>query len=435
MRTFSFLVLLVASAHAQDSDAEQREVCHSPAQVQSLEGELAQARAEVQKLRSELVAAQTASKAQVQQLDGDLAQARTEVQTLRSGQADGNVISVAAMASQMGGILGNAIEEQLKQTDLDDKAYEHISKHYGSVSAFAQNLVAQVSAVDYNAHLSMVTDKYSTHVAPHVLTATTMAQPHWEQHVQPLMEKAGVHLKPHLEVAKGHVDRHYKTFETDHLPLLKTKGNQAYEKVSDFSKLGVEAVLEKAMSPIFALLVKAAPNHAKALPAQPLDQLLLLVVMVLALYISLRAGWVALRVALKTTRIGAKITLVLTKVAVFLPISLVLRVLQFTLWISTGFYCCGLCRRKSVAKKGAESKGASKDKAEAAKKVSLEDVVALLTEAQKKKKLDEAVKQAVKLCKSGKAFSQPKHMEGKIVTQDTLKGALKKLGVDSKGLF
>merc|ERR1740117_1492418 len=101
------------------------------------------------------------------------------------------------MASQMGGILGNAIEEQLKQTDLDDKAYEHISKHYGSVSAFAQNLVAQVSAVDYNAHLSMVTDKYSTHVA---------------QHVQPLMEKAGVHLKPHLDVAKGHVDRHYKTF-------------------------------------------------------------------------------------------------------------------------------------------------------------------------------------------------------------------------------
>jgi len=421
------LAFAVVSAVAAKESDESSAVCHSPAEVQSLVA------GHSEKL--------TAALKEIAELKAENAK---QVKLLEASAQSGSVVSVTAIATLMGGVLGNVLEEQLKKTELDDQVYEKLSQSYGSMSEFTQKVMSQVSEVDYRGHFDglKLGEKYNTLVAPHVLTATTAVKPHWDQHVQPLMDKASVQLAPHIETVKGHASTHYdtvkghasthyETFETHVMPELKAHGGRAFAFVSSVAAAVAsgDVLLNKAVSPVFDFLADVAPKQAKFLPNTPVDRVLLMVVVLIGLYILLRVGWTLTKVGLKTTRFGTRVTLVLTKFGLLLPTRVALRLLSWVLWFSTGFYCCGLCRSKKVAK------ASKKTEDNQVKKVSLEEVVALLTEAKKKKKLDEAVKQACKLCKNGKAFSSPKDMEGKIVTSDVLKGALKKMGVDSKGLL
>lgn len=186
------------------------------------------------------------------------------------------------------------------------------------------------------------------------------------------------------------------------------------------------------MQPVYTVVAKVLPaKHAKALPTSPVDRLLMLVVAFFLFYVSLCVFLIVARIALKTTRLGGSISYTTVKVCVFLPFKIATRLLGLAFWFGTCFYCCGLCRRRKAATASAKGKKDS-DKKAATNKVSVDEVVGLLKEAKKQNKLDQAVKQACNLCKSGKAFQAPKNLEGKQITKDILKSALDKMGVDSK---
>jgi hypothetical protein len=327
-------------------------------------------------------------------------------------------LSVLGAMSTARSLVGNAVQQALDGTDLDEKA----AGHFETVRAASVDAMGKVSAIDLSAHVETIKshDLYKTHVAP----AMHVAAKKYDEHVRPAVDQ---HLSPVLEKAKNAATQTIDT-AVPKLNAHKATVTSGFSQVPAFLA-SLEAKLGDIIAPLFDMAAKASPSNASMLPSRPLDRfLLLLVLTVLSYYCffwAMGLTAIALSVVYKSTSLGLKL-------GVVLPLNIILKILNFALCFMSCFYCCGLCRRKKAAedatpkkeKKGAEKK--EQKKADAPKKATAEEITQLLEASKKKGKLDDAVKLLCAREKElkpmeGKSF--PENVRGKMLDKATLKKA------------
>jgi len=263
---------------------------------------------------------------------------------------------------------------------------------------------------------------YITHIAPSINKATVAAQPYLDQHVYPALKAARTYTDPALKTAQDASSNAYKRVEEEVLPVLTGHGNTV-----------VDAMNGNVLHPIFDRTAKVAPNHAHILPKSKVDRVLFLVLFVVCVYYALILTGFTVRISMKTVKAT-------WRWIIAPPMRLVMKIVNFWLWLTTGCYCCGLCRSKSSPKsKGGnvspDAKGKAKKDPESA---TADDLTKLLEASKGKGKLDAAVKLLVeKVTKNtlleGKNF--PDYVQGKKVQKDVLKKTLNKFKeVDQKKL-
>merc|ERR1740129_1682333 len=111
----------------------------------------------------------------------------------------------------------------------------------------------------------------------------------------------------------------------------------------------------------------------------------MLCVLLVSAYYALRVSALLFRIALKVFSAALKV-LYIMKVFYLAFRLLVLVPLGYCFWFATGFYCCGLCRRRKQGKAPQEAKtnGASQKTNGTPQKASLEELVSLLEGSKKK---------------------------------------------------
>merc|ERR1711924_388370 len=124
------------------------------------------------------------------------------------------------------------------------------------------------------------------------------------------------------------------------------------------------------------------------------------------------------------------------KLSVKLPLKVAGIWASWSFWFATGFYVCGLCRRRkadsaAVASNGktpakAKAKSGAEAKNGASKAATEQELVTMLEKTKEKGKLNDGAARLVAAAKDGKCLQAPKDMEGKQVTKDVLKKALAK---------
>jgi len=221
-------------------------------------------------------------------------------------------------------------------------------------------------------------------------------------------------VQPHLTKATAQAKEAFGTIKSKTAPHLET-----------LSKSNVH--VDKALDKIFDGVAKVAPGHATAFPKARTERIVTLLVALFLVYNVLFA-----------TKVLLKITLaVLFKTGYFaiaLPVKIVLSVLSWILFFMTGFYCCGLCRRrknKDAAKKGDSGKknadAKSKPKADKPKDATVDEIKKLLEQSKGKNKIEEAATLLVKKAQKGEPLQGknfPDIVQNKIVKTDVLKKAL-----------
>merc|ERR1712113_606936 len=104
------------------------------------------------------------------------------------------------------------------------------------------------------------------------------------------------------------------------------------------------------------------------LPKHPFDRVLFLVCLTVALYYLVR---ISSRVSLTTLRVFVIMVLksfVLLYRLCIIPLKLLSKTLGLTICFATGFYCCGLCRRRrKKAENGAHTNGKANGKVDTKK--------------------------------------------------------------------
>jgi len=485
--------------------AEKAKVTKLTAQTKTLKEELGTSQAQAEKLQSELSSTESkakqtqskleklerelkdaklkssqleeqfqAQKIQFRELEDLLEKEQTKSKQLliKAQDCTGGKLSIIDAVSMTGSIANDMVQHLLNQTDIDEQIVDVVSKQVGvakeltaTATEFTWSVADQVASVDYMGHVQNLTshDFYKTNIAPHVETISTGAQPLVNDYVKPGMEYAKVYINPAMETAMSTYDVAAKTMQSDVLPVLMQGTNQAYGHVAvavsdaPMHFAFIKARLGDFIEPIFKAVHKAAPRHQQSLPKHPVDRVLFLVLLAVALYylirVSSRVSWTSLRVVV---RVVGKLFVILYH-SIIIPLKILSKTLGLTICCATGFYCCRLCRRrrKKAEKNGVhangkangkvDTKSASKDakttKAEPAKddkanQVTAKEISALLDKAKAKGKLAEGVKQLLKTAKDGKTLTTPKELEGKRVPKDLLKqvaGRYKELDLKSLG--
>eukprot|EP00928_Gymnodinium_smaydae_P080905 TRINITY_DN64508_c0_g1_i1.p1 TRINITY_DN64508_c0_g1~~TRINITY_DN64508_c0_g1_i1.p1 ORF type:complete len:369 (+),score=112.20 TRINITY_DN64508_c0_g1_i1:104-1210(+) len=338
---------------------------------------------------------------EVAQLKKDLAAAKASLASCKSEPL--SVVSAASGAYSFGAdVVGNLLEK----TSVDEQVADIVSDGLGKAKTAGAGVADTVMSVDYAGYVNKLKshELYKTHVEKHL-------QPVLDQYVHPALEKAKSHVGPSLE-------------------SVKTAGNQAFGMASEqapkaFEQAGSQA--NSVLSKAFEKLAQVFPGYAGSFPESLMDRVLFLFLGTFLTYHLLMLALWALRINVKLAGVCMK----LAKFAFFLAVTLPFRIVGFFFWIGTGFYCCGLCRRK--AKKVAEESSSATAKGE--KPATVDELKKLLDNAKKEKKLEAAVKQLLSLAKGGKAMTAPKNMEGKKVTKEILKQAVGKFKeLDAKKL-
>jgi hypothetical protein len=306
--------------------------------------------------------------------------------------------------TRSGRIASEFVNHALAQTDLDDRLVSVVSEKLEQAKSFADTTRGQIASMDYVEYTKIPAALYDTHLAAHVDKCQKVAEPYLNQHFHPNVEKAKVSLAPHMDTAKAHFDTVMSRVHGDVLPAVQNAFAKAPEHVNAARK-SVDANLDSLVETI----TRASPELRRTIPTHAFDRLCLMLVVLIAVYVSLIVFRRVLRVVYGTVRLVARLAWTLFGM-----------VTSWAFFFGTGFYCCCLCRRRG-------SPGSSKkQEAAVAKAVTAKELVALLESAKKEKKLQPAVQQLVKSCKNGKALSSPKHLDGKIVCKDILKDALGK---------
>mmetsp|Transcript_58277 Transcript_58277/g.161119 ORF Transcript_58277/g.161119 Transcript_58277/m.161119 type:complete len:437 (-) Transcript_58277:107-1417(-) len=405
-------------------------------------GDCSAAKAEAASLRKRLAAAE----AEIQQLRGDLEAARATTQDKQEPAdlaqqcaAQGHELSVLGAVSKTGSIAGGVLQHLLEQTSLDDQVVDAVSGHVGAAKDFTVDVVGQLAKVDYNEYVKNLTQHeiYVSHVAPAVGKVAQGAQPYMDLYVSPALESAKVYTNPALATAKETYANAAKTVEADVLPALKRSSSQAMSEVPRLLSL-LRARLGVLLEPPFAIAAKAAPRHAAALPKSPVDRLLAICCLALFAYYAARVGLIALRLAM---RMAFRSAWLVFKLAVALPLLLMRKLLSYSLWLATGFYCCGLCGRRGKraqrlageAKKQAAATNGNAVPAKSASgppaKVTAAELAQALEAGKKKGKLEATAKLLVGMAGTGKPTSGkdlPENVRGKLLEKDLLKKALGK---------
>lgn len=311
-------------------------------------------------------------------------------------------------------------------------AREEIAKFTAQLSAAVELARAGWEKVPPCNHIELIEkvkshEVYKEHLAPHVEKATLAADP--------AMRFATETAEPMLIKAR----EAYAVAHENVMPVLNKGRAMALEHIMGAPEhLNLlSAALGKMLSPIYERLAKLSPMHATRLPEHPVDRLLLIIV-------TLLIAWNAFKVLRFAVKLFVWVAWRLFKLALLFAIKLPFKILRvvFSLyfWFATGFYCCGLCRRKRKVedlkdKSKNSSNGNSSVKNGAPKSASVAETTQLLEAAKKENKMQDAAKKLAAMSKSGKPLSQPKSMEGKVLAKETLKQALSKFKeVDQKKL-
>jgi len=350
-----------------------------------------------------------------------------ELRVAKASAADVDVsISISRDLVTLASMSSDAIEHLLEQIDLDERFVAEVSKQMQTAKSFTSQYSGLLSSIDYQGKAQDVVGQltshpvYLAHVAPHVDMLLAHARPH--------LEMVSKQAAPHLDTARAQYVVASAAVQGA-IPALQQLGEQA-SKVSEHLEVPKRKA-EELLGSIFNAVAKAAPNHSKALPAGFVDRMLLLVVSVVLafnfLFFFRRLYKIALRVALFVVRWALKICVVF-------PLTLLRRILALGLCLSTGCYCCGMCRKKKAKVQKLAATNAAKNDAPVA---TVAELTQMLEVAKKKGKLDAGVAQLVTQAQKGKTVTIPKTNEAKVVSVDALKKALasfKEVNVKKLGL-
>jgi len=386
--------------------------------------------AQAAKHQEEVKSAAAKHQAEVAELQKQLNAARAEVAKLKNTpppEPEVPPFSVLDLLSETSGMARDAVNYALDQTDMDDRLHAMVTEKVQKAQDVAFEVTAKVLAANYTEllHGSGATEAYKLNIAPHVETLTQAVQPHVDKHVTPAMEKAMDMAAPMLASARESYATATATLHKDYLPLLHEKKEQVIAHAAHgptYLQKAREAV-KSGVDPVFKFLAAVSPRRRWFLPQNPVDRVLFLGMLVVLLYYFVRISY---------TMMGFMLKLVLTLMRfaspfITVPWRIVTGVLSWWLWLGTCFYCCGMCRSKrkvdALKKQSSNSKSNGNESKDAA---TLAQVQSLLENAKKENKLPAAAKQLGVLAKSGKTLSNPKDLEGKIITKEILKKALTK---------
>lgn len=405
---FVFLLVCFTSANGEISSqaADSADPSQLRLEIKSLRAELEDKTKLVDALRAQLEAAQA-----------------TAGQSCSADQR----ISVLGAVSKTGSIAGDVFNHLLQKTDIDEKVVSTVTGHVEAAKVLKTQVYDQITAhpcgSDYNECVKNITGSavYMTHVAPHVKSLTIGAQPY--------MDSARVYVAPAFESAlktAEHVEIHVVPTVKQRLSLVHDQISEIASKTPEHFK-SLKGHLHNLIDPIFVAFGTASPQHGDIIPHDAMDRLLLLCVYAVVGYYWLRLasfiGWYLARILLKC---GFHLPLWITKMS-----------FSWGFWFGTGFYVCGLCRRRRKATQTnvePTKKGDAKANGEV-KPVQVDELVKMLKKAEDKGKLNDGVARLATAAKSGKPLQGPEDMKGKRVAKDVLKSALSKFkSVDIKKL-
>jgi len=361
-----------------------------------------------------------AADAQVAQLTAEVESLRKQLATASGTCSSKQEFSVLDIVSKSSSITGDVVQHLLQQTDVDDKVASVVSAQMEAARAFGSKVVDQISAhpcsSDYTECLKTITSSptYKTHLAAHVDTLTTAAQPHADS------------VKPHMDTALKTVKTAYGS-ALEVARVVREKSGAALDHVSTLAGKTPDH-LDSLLDPAFVALKKASPNHHHVLPKKPVDRLLLICIFLLFVY----NFWFVVRIGTKLFTLASKLAI---KIGIKLPFKVATTTASWSFFFGTGFYVCGLCRKRKAAdaktnKKSSDKKSADADAKSEPKKGSKpateKDLVQMLDKAKEKGKLNDGVQRLVDASKSGKPLQAPEEMKGKDVKKDVLKKALAK---------
>lgn len=365
----------------------------------------------------------------------DLAAARAELEEL-----SGKGISILDIGSTYFGIAGDAVQQALDQTSLDEQA----ATHAAATKAMLTDALDYVRSLDVAGvrDQALKHELYVTKVAPLIASVSTQAQPYIDQYVSPALASAA----PHIEAAKtAAAPAHaaaldaYASVTEKHLPALQEACGKAWGSLPGSEALStLEAKVSSFLHPAFAFIAKISPKQARILPKNTIDRVLLIIISMVVMSYFYYVLKFSLKITLKVTW---KTCLWAFWAVVALPFRLLRKVIGICLCLSTCGCCCGICRRKQAK---SDEKGKSKENGKAAAKkagkATAEEVAALLTESKKKNKLETAAKLLSTVALKGQVMDGakfPAEHHGKTIDKETFKKAakqfkeldLKKLGL------
>lgn len=414
--------------------------------VKELEGSHASSGKETEKqmkvLKTTSQETEAALREQIRELSEQLKDAK------KSGE-----ISMIGFASTVGSMTNGVVKHALDHTDLDEKLSTKVGTHVntarGAAGKMASNLKDRITSVNYADVLERVSSSEAYQkVTDKVAEKTQSLRPHIDKarvHLEPALAKAKdlagpawTKAQPTLEMAKTKALETYvasaAAVQTHVLPVLKRGGSSALDQVSEAGL----AQLEKVMTPTFAAIQQAVPEHSESLPKHPIDQALFLLAGVVLAYYSLYFVRVALRITLRLTTRTSWMSVKLFKLIVMIPLRIVLYLIDLMWWVATLFYCCGLCRKKKKAAKLAtkakkEDKKTGESTAKASETVTAAECQALFETSKKQNKVAEAAQALAKNVKNKKPMKATS-VQGKILTKEVFLQTCKKFNVDIKKL-
>lgn len=414
--------------------------------VKELEGSHASSGKETEKqmkaLKTTSQETEAALREQIRELSEQLKDAK------KSGE-----ISMMGFASTVGSMTNGVVKHALDHTDLDEqlstKVGTHVNTARGAAGKMASNLKDRITSVKYADVLERVSSSETYQkVTDKVAEKTQSLRPHIDKarvHLEPALAKAKdlagpawTKAQPTLEMAKTKALETYvasaAAVQTHVLPVLKRGGSSALDQVSEAAL----AQLQKVMTPTFAAIQQAVPEHSESLPKHPIDQALFLLAGVVLAYYSLYFVRVALRITLRLTTRTSWMSVKLFKLIVMIPLRIVLYLIDLMWWVATLFYCCGLCRKKKKAAKLAtkakkEEKKTGETTAKASETVTAAECQALFETSKKQNKVAEAAQALAKNVKNKKPMKATS-VQGKILTKEVFLQTCKKFNVDIKKL-
>jgi len=349
--------------------------------------------------------------------DAQIAQLTAEVESLKAQLAAGSgtcgaEFSVLDAVSKSTSIAGDVVNHLLDQTTVDDKVYSAVSAQMDTARTFGSQVVGKITShpcsSDYNECVKTLTssDIYKTHLAPHVATVTKAAQPHMDT------------VKPHMDTALKTATTAYGS-AVDMAGVVREKSGVALDQVSTLASQTPDH-FNTVLDPAFVALQKVSPKHHHVLPKKPLDRVLLICIVLFFIY----NFWGIFRMFLKIFAFATKLAI---NLGIKLPFKVTTTTISWSFFFGTGFYVCGLCRKRKTAtngkKKGADAKAEPK---KAAKPATEKELTNMLDKAKEKNKLSDGVARLAEAAKSGKILQGPEEMKGKEVKKDVLKKALAK---------
>jgi len=344
-------------------------------QVKDLSSKLEKAeksKGQVKELSSKLEEAEK-SKEQVKELSGKLEKAEksnlqikelsNKLETAEKSKADldsalqacgeksgeHQQISMMGLAVKVGSMTNGVFQHALQQTDLDEQLVSKVSAHVVKAKDVASNMKDRVISVDYAGAVERVsTSEAYQKMSATIADKTQTLRPHLDKanaHLQPAFAKAKevagpllTKAQPAMDQAKTKVMEFYgagtEAVQAHVLPVLKRGGSAVTEQVS---AAGL-ARLDKLMTPVFAAIAKAIPEHEKSLPEHSADRALFLLVWAILGYNALYFIRFSLKMILRITSKTSWMSLKLFRLLVLIPLKLVLKLIDLFLWVVTIFY-------------------------------------------------------------------------------------------------